>query len=200
MTASVTNCHPNAYLGCTWTGGAGIQFSDPHSLSTTVTYDPDEPDIWATNGIDLITQFVGYSLTNHVHFTVGTTNVPPLRFSLGCQEVFFLNDVEFLEGACPSNRPERIRPVTLNLTGPIGTNGTARLSVLGDVAPVLFYVVNGVTNRVTSETVFPLAVTNTNLTQNTDWRYLKDGLIAVTNEIHSSGQPLIQLNIDFGGN
>ena len=44
------------------------------------------------------------------------------------------------------------------------------------------------------------ALTNTNLTQNTDWRYLNDGLIAVTNEIHSSGQPLIQLNIDFGGN
>ena len=112
----------------------------------------------------------------------------------------FLNDVEFLEGACPSNRPERIRPVTLNLTGPIGTNGTVSLSVQGDVDPVLFHVVDGVTNRVTSETVFPLAVTNTNLTQNTDWRYLKDGLIAVTNEIHSSGQPLIQLNIDFGGN
>ena len=44
------------------------------------------------------------------------------------------------------------------------------------------------------------ALTNTNLTQNSDWRYLKEGLIAVTNEIHSSGQPLIQLNIDFGGN
>ena len=160
VAASVTGCHSNAYLGCTWTGGAGITFSQEHSFSTTVTYDPEEPDIWATNGIDLITQFVGYTLTNHVHFTVGTTNEPPLRFSLGCQEVFFLNDAEFLEGACPSNRPERIRPVTLNLTGPIGTNGTARLSVLGDVAPVLFYVVNGVTNRVTSETVFPLSVTN----------------------------------------
>ena len=160
LTAEVSGCHSNAYFGCTWTGGAGITFSQEHSLSTTVTYDPDEPDIWATNGIDLVTQFVGYTLTNHVHFTVGTTNEPPLRFSLGCQEVFFLNDAEFLEGACPSNRPERIRPVTLNLTGPIGTNGTARLSVLGDVAPVLFYVVNGVTNRVTSETVFPLSVTN----------------------------------------
>ena len=160
LTASVTNCHPNAYLGCTWTGGEGIQFSDPNSLSTTVTYDPTSTVEWATNSIDLITQFVGYSLTNHVHFTVGTTNVPPLRFSLGCQEVFFLNDVEFIEGACPSNRPERIRPVTLNLTGPLGTNGTARLSVEGDVAPVLFHVINGVTNRVTSETVFPLAVTN----------------------------------------
>ena len=160
LTAEVSGCHSNAYLGCTWTGGAGIMFSQEHSLSTTVTYDPDEPDIWTTNSIDLVTQFVSYTLTNHVHFTVGTTNEPPLRFSLGCQEVFFLNDAEFLEGACPSNRPERIRPVTLNLTGPIGTNGTARLSVLGDVAPVLFYVVNGVTNRVTSETVFPLSVTN----------------------------------------
>ena len=157
LTATVSDCHSNAYLGCTWTGGAGITFSQEHSLSTTVTYDPDEPDIWATNGIDLITQFVGYTMTNHVHFTVGTTNVPPLRFSIGCQEIFFLNDAEL---GSTSNRAERIRPVTLNLTGPLGTNGTARLSVLGDVAPVLFYVVNGVTNRVTSETVFPLSVTN----------------------------------------
>ena len=44
------------------------------------------------------------------------------------------------------------------------------------------------------------ALTNTNLTQDSDWRFLKEGLIAVTNELHSSGQPLIQLNIDFGGN
>jgi len=48
----------------------------------------------------------------------------------------------------------------LNLTGPLGTNGTARLSVQGSVDPVVFYVVNGVTNRVTTETEFPLAVTN----------------------------------------
>ena len=50
--------------------------------------------------------------------------------------------------------------MTLNLTGPLGTNGTARLSVQGSVDPVVFYVVNGVTNRVTTETEFPLAVTN----------------------------------------
>ena len=160
LTATVSDCHSNAYLGCSWHGGAGITFSDPNSLSTTVTYDSESTVEWATNGIDLITQFVGYTLTNHVHFTVGTTNVPPLQFSLGCQEVFFLNDVEFLDGACPSNRPERIRPVSLSLTGPLGTNGTARLSVQGNVAPVLFHVVDGVTNRVTSETTFPLAVTN----------------------------------------
>ena len=157
LTAEVSGCHSNAYLGCTWTGGAGITFSQEHSLSTTVTYDPNEPDIWTTNSIDLVTQFVGYTLTNHVHFTVGTTNEPPLRFSLGCQEVFFLNDAEL---GSTSNRAERIRPVTLNLTGPLGTNGTARLSVQGNVNPVLFQVEDGVTNRVTELTVFPLAVTN----------------------------------------
>ena len=134
-----------------------MQFSNPHLLSTTVTYDPDDPEDWATNGIELVTQFVGYSLTNHVRFTVGVTNEPPLAFSLGCQEIFFLNDAEL---GSASNRPERIRPVSLNLTGPLGTNGTARLSVQGGVDPVMFHVVNGVTNRVTAETEFPLAVTN----------------------------------------
>ena len=34
VAASVTGCHSNAYLGCTWTGGAGITFSQEHSLST----------------------------------------------------------------------------------------------------------------------------------------------------------------------
>ena len=120
LTATVSDCHSNAYLGCTWTGGAGITFSQEHSLSTTVTYDPDEPDIWATNGIDLITQFVGYTLTNHINVTVGVQVEPPLGFSLGCQEIFFLNDAEL---GSTSNRAERIRPVTLNLTGPLGTAG-----------------------------------------------------------------------------
>ena len=160
LTATISTCHSNAYFGCTWHGGAGIIFSNPHSLTTDVTYDPDEPGTWTTNGFALVTQFVGYSLTNHVRFTVGIYEEPPLAFSLGCQEVFFLNDADFLEGACPSNRPERIRPVTLNLTGPLGTNGTARLSVQGGVDPVMFHIVNGVTNRVTAETEFPLAVTN----------------------------------------
>ena len=153
LTAEVSGCHSNAYFGCTWHGGAGITFSNPHSLSTSVTYDPANIDFWATNGIDLVTQFIGYSLTNHVRFTVGFLEEPPLAFSLGCQEVFFLNDADFLEGECTSNRPERIRPVTLNLTGPLGTKQ-------GSVDPVAFHVVNGVTNRVTVETEFPLAVTN----------------------------------------
>ena len=83
LTATVSGCHSNAYIGCTWTRGAGLQISNPHLLSTTVTYDPDIPDLWATNGIDLITQFAGYSLTNHVFFTVGFLEEPPLGFSLG---------------------------------------------------------------------------------------------------------------------
>ena len=157
LTAEVSHCHPNAYLGCTWTGGEGIQFSDEHSLSTTVTYDSTSTVEWATNGIDLITYFLGYSLTNHINVTVGVQVEPSLEFSLGCQGVFFLNDVEL---GLPSNRAERIRPVTLNLTGPVGTNGTVQLSVQGNINPVLFQVEDGVTNRVTSETVFPLAVTD----------------------------------------
>ena len=160
LTASVTGCHPDAYLGCTWHGGSDITFSNSHSLTTDVTYASASTVVWATNGINLVTQFLGYTLTNRVPVTVGTDAEPPLAFSLGCQKVFFLNDADFLEGACPSNRPERIRPVTLNLTGPIGTNGTTRLSVHGNVNPVLFQVVDGVTNRVTESTVFPLAVTN----------------------------------------
>ena len=121
-----------------------------------MTYGPDEPDNWATNGIDLITYFVGYSLTNHIHFTVGVDTEPALDFSLGCQNVFFLNDAEL---GSSSNRAERIRPVTLNLIGPMGTNGTVRLSVQGNVNPVLFQVEDGVTNLVTAATEIPLAVT-----------------------------------------
>ena len=156
LTATVSNCHSNAYLGCTWHGGDGITFSNSHSLTTDMTYGPDEPDNWATNGIDLITYFVGYSLTNHIHFTVGVDTEPALDFSLGCQNVFFLNDAEL---GSSSNRAERIRPVTLNLIGPMGTNGTVRLSVQGNVNPVLFQVEDGVTNLVTAATEIPLAVT-----------------------------------------
>ena len=85
---------------------------------------------------------------------------PPLRFSIGCQDVFFLNDADFLAGDCPSNRPERIRFASLHLSGPVGTNGTARLAVQGSAEPVVFHVVNGVTNLVTASTEIPLAVTD----------------------------------------
>ncbi len=192
LTASVTCCHPDSYLGCTWRGGEGIAFSNPHSLTTDVTYASAPAVEWATNGIDLVTQFAGYALTNHLPVTVGTDVEPPLRLTLGCQDVFFLNDAE-LESS--SNRAERIRPVTLNLTGPAGTNGTVRLSVDGGAAPVLLHVVDGVTNRVTSETEIPLAVTDayghsTNFTVYVSCPKIGTGTITATFTPDGGGEPL----------
>ena len=133
LTASVTNCHPNAYLGCSWTGGEGIQFSDPNSLSTTVTYDSTSTVEWATNSIDLITQFVGYSLTNHVHFTVGTTNEPNTELSISCPHVMFLNDLH------NGKRAERVYSVSLMLSGPHGIGGHVSITSISGAELRLFY-------------------------------------------------------------
>ena len=45
-----------------------------------------------------------------------------------------------------------------------------------------------------------MALANTNITQNSDWAVFKRRFTFVTNQLHSAEQPLIQLNIDFGGN
>ena len=42
------------------------------------------------------------------------------------------------------------------------------------------------------------ALANTNITQDSDWAFLKRRFISVTNQLLSSGQPLVQLNIDDG--
>ena len=162
LTAVVTNCHADAYLGCAWHGGKGISFSNPHSLATTLTYASSSTVQWATNNAYLVTSYAGgYSLTNTIWFTVGIEEEPTPCFTLGCQKVFFLNDADFLnDGPCPTNRPERIRPVTLNLLGPYGTNGTVKLSAQGSASPVMFYIDNGVTNRITETTEIPLEVTD----------------------------------------
>ena len=133
LEATVSDCHSNAYLGCTWHGGAGITFSQEHSLSTTVTYDPDEPDTWATNGVDLITQFVGYTLTNHVHFTVGTTNEPNTELSISCPHVMFLNDLS------NGKRAERVYSVSLLLSGPHGIGGHVSITSVSGAELRLFY-------------------------------------------------------------
>ena len=133
LEATVSDCHSNAYLGCTWHGGAGITFSQEHSLSTTVTYDPDEPDTWATNGVDLITQFVGYTLTNHVHFTVGTTNEPNTELSISCPHVMFLNDLS------NGKRAERVYSVSLMLSGPHGIGGHVSITSVSGAELRLFY-------------------------------------------------------------
>jgi hypothetical protein len=164
VAASIANCHADAYIGCTWLGGEGIAFSDAHSLTTGVTYASCDPVAWATNVVSLVTYFQGGQCATNTEFiSVGTQSEPTPELSVGCQEVFFLNDADFLGvEECPTNRPERIRPVTLRLVAPCGARGTATLSAQGGASPVVFHVVNGETNRVTSATRIPLAVTNSN--------------------------------------
>ena len=79
-----------------------------------------------------------------------------------CVEVVFgtdLNDADVLDGGA-TNRPERIRPVTLNLQAPQGTSGIVLVSAEGDSGMELFRVVDGVTNRVNPMTAIPLSVTD----------------------------------------
>ena len=45
-----------------------------------------------------------------------------------------------------------------------------------------------------------MVLANTNITQNSGWAFLNRRFTFVTNKLHSAEQPLIQLNIDFGGN
>ena len=45
-----------------------------------------------------------------------------------------------------------------------------------------------------------MALANTNITQNSNWAFLNRRFTFVTNRLHSAEQPLIQLDIDFGGN
>ena len=43
-------------------------------------------------------------------------------------------------------------------------------------------------------------LSNTNITHNSDWRFLKEDLIAITNDLLSAGQPLPWINFGGGGN
>jgi hypothetical protein len=136
LAAVVTNCHADAYLGCTWHGGAGISFSNAHSLTTTVAYASSSQVQWATNNAFLVTSYAGgYCVTNANWFTVGMENEPTPTFTIDCQDVFFLNDADVLDGGA-TNRPERIRPVTFNLQAPQGTSGTILVSAEGTANPV----------------------------------------------------------------
>ena len=45
-----------------------------------------------------------------------------------------------------------------------------------------------------------MVLANTNIAQNSGWAFLNRRFTFVTNKLHSAEQPLIQLNIDFGGN
>ena len=162
VTAVVTNCHADAYLGCTWYGGAGISFFDEHSLETIISYTSTNFVPWATNNVSLVTEYAGgYAITNTSWFTVGQNIEPSTEFSIDCQSVFFLNDADIFDASeYPTNRPERIRPVTLNLRAPYGTGGTVTVSAEGEAAPIVCHVVDGATNIVTATTPLTLTVTD----------------------------------------
>jgi hypothetical protein len=123
LAAVVTNCHADAYLGCTWHGGAGISFSNAHSLTTTVSYASSSLVQWATNNAFLVTSYAGgYCVTNHTCFTVGIDNEPSVEFSLSCPGILFLNDLN------NGNRTERVYRVSCRLSGPHGTTGQVSIA------------------------------------------------------------------------
>ena len=194
LSAVVTNCHADAYLGCTWFGGAGISFSNPQSLATTITYASSNTVQWATNNAYLVTSYAGgYSLTNTIWFTVGVDQEPAPSFTIDCQEVFFLNDADIFDNSeFPTNRPERIRPVTLNLQAPYGTSGIVTMTAHGSASPVLFYIDNGVTNLITETTTLPIAVTDSFARTGTN-------IVYVSCPSTGSGTIVATLELDGGG-
>ena len=134
LTAVVTNCHVDAYLGCVWHGGEGISFSNPQSLATTLTYDSSSTVQWATNNAYLVTSYAGgYSLTNAVWFTVGIENEPAVDFSISCPDVMFINDLY------NGTRAERVYGVTIRLFGPHCTTGQVSIASMSGAELKLFH-------------------------------------------------------------
>ena len=130
LTGEVHQCHSNAFIDCTWSGGPGFSFADPHSLVTEVTWTAVDASVWATNFLSLVTRYEGgYSLTNVVRSCVGPEHVPPTGFSLSCQDVLFLND---------DRRLERIYPVNVSLTGTNGVSGAVTLECNGADSKLAF--------------------------------------------------------------
>jgi len=166
VSAVVTNCHEDAIESFEWIHGGDITFSSPNSLSTSLSWGGG--DVWSTNYVAFAATFKGgYAITNSYGMTVGIQAEPSAEFSMTCQNVFFLNDAELdNNGYSPTNRPERIRPITLNLLGAYGLKGNVTFTtewtpddptVNGD-GGVLFHVVNGVTNRISGASSIPLEI------------------------------------------
>ncbi len=132
VTAVVTNCHEDAYVSCTWSGGEGFTFTDAHSLSTTVCWNGDE--VWATNYVTCVTTYEGgYAVTNSQAVTVGGSDEPPLRLSMTGQDVYFLNDYD------NGNRTERVYRVSFELQGPRGTTGNLSVNSIGGAEMKFFF-------------------------------------------------------------
>lgn len=147
VSAVVTNCHEDAFVSCTWSGGAGVSFADAHAVATTVMWNGNEQ--WSTNLITCVTEYVGgYALTNCLTISVGTQSEPDTEFFVSCQDVFFQND---LDSVSISNRPERVRPLRIDLKAARGVEGYVTISLNGQAGAVLMRVNEyGITNRIDS--------------------------------------------------
>ena len=118
VTAVVTNCHEDAYIDCTWTGGEGISFSDNHSLTTTINWNSTNGVAWATNYVDLVTTYEGgYAITNRHGITVGTQTEPTTCLELLCPTNMFINSAHY------SNYVERVYSAVVKVTAPHGSRG-----------------------------------------------------------------------------
>ncbi len=118
VTAVVTNCHEDAYIDSTWSGGDGVTFSNRHSLATTVGWHSSDSVEWATNYVDLVTTYKGgYAVTNHCAFTVGTQTESTPALELTCSTNMFLNSTLY------SNYVERVYPASVKVTAPHGARG-----------------------------------------------------------------------------
>lgn len=151
LTGEVHSCHSNAFLDCTWSGGPGFVFARPNSLSTEVVWIAADDTAWSTNGIMLVTRYLGgYALTNIVKTSVGPEHVPSTGFSLSCQDVLFLND---------DLRSERVYAVSGGLTATNGVTGQVTLSCDGAESTLSYFQDVFLTNRIPSLT-FPLGVSS----------------------------------------
>lgn len=131
VTAVVTNCHPDAYIGCQWSGGSGVLFSDFHSLETEISWQDANAVEWSTNSVTLVTEYVGgHAVTNVFFFTVGSHSDPETDFTLSCESVQFINDDE---------RRERVYPVVARLLAARNKMASVSFSSDGNACPALFW-------------------------------------------------------------
>lgn len=164
----VTDCHADSVRDYRWSGGADFTFSNPTSRTTMVTWGGGHA--WATNVVRVVTTYEGgLAVTNDHTVTVGMQPEPDTTFSVSCQKVFFLNDAEILaDGSWTNNRPERIRPIRVDMRAARGTQGTLAITATGAAQPMLFRVdENGVTNIVPSGARIPLGIESGSLTRET---------------------------------
>ncbi len=134
VTAVVTNCHADAYIGCTWSGGEGITFSNSHSLETVISWQTTNSVAWATNRVTVVTTYEGgYAITNGYVVSVGPQAEPTTTFTLDCPAVQFLND------GIGGDRSERVYRVSARLLAAPGTRGTVTLACSGGTATTFYH-------------------------------------------------------------